>query len=412
MSDAKQVAERWVHALAEKDVAALDTLMTPEVGLREYGPEITRVLRGLDRVRPHLEADLSTTADTRIERLSVVGNGERAGVEYRVQRTLDERYTEEMRSAFLQVTDGRIHTLDIYRTAPMPSAHREGWMASADITEEEVGRVFDEGPYFFDIREWIPPHTDYTAQMRVVWGGTGDAHPGSNFVYGFRYPADEADERIEALIERFRERDIGFTWYLSPYDEPPDLAERLERHGLILAGDQWQMARIGLEPTEIRTNERVTIELLDGTDEDAVDDMLRITARSFNWTAEQLAERRAGTLERLRDPRVKDRELLFLARLDGQAIGYAKLFLEGGIAYLGGAAVEPEARNQRIYSTLLAKRLRVAHERGYHVAAIHSEPMSRRVVSKYGFRPYGRTMKYGWMPVPDHNVIRGLVAQE
>jgi len=52
-----------------------------------------------------------------------------------------------------------------------------------------------------------------------------------------RWTAEEADRRIEEIIAYHRDRNIGFQWWVTPYDTPADLRARLERHGLVLAGD-------------------------------------------------------------------------------------------------------------------------------------------------------------------------------
>ncbi len=65
-----------------------------------------------------------------------------------------------------------------------------------------------------------------------------------------------------------------------------------------------------------------------------------------------------------------------------------------------------------VYSTLLRRRLKQAHARAYHIAAIHAEPMPRRVVARYGFKQYGRIHTYAWMPVVDLDVIRTLVSED
>jgi predicted acetyltransferase len=117
-------------------------------------------------------------------------------------------------------------------------------------------------------------------------------------------------------------------------------------------------------------------------------------------------------LERLQNPAMREEDIAYLARLNGTPVAQAVLQLRAGIAYLGGAATLPEYRGRRIYSTLLRRRLEDARARGYHIAAIDAEPMSRRVVSRYGFKEYGRTYVYGWMPVIDMDVIRSLVPDE
>jgi GNAT superfamily N-acetyltransferase len=215
------------------------------------------------------------------------------------------------------------------------------------------------------------------------------------------------------MIAYHRDRDIGFTWYVAPDNTPADLRERLERHGLVLAGDQATMARVGHDNLDdIPINPDVTVEVLDGSDLAAIEAGLQITARCFNWTSEQLDQWRVGTVERLQNPAMREEDIAYLARLNGTPVAQAVLQLRAGIAYLGGAATLPEYRGRRIYSTLLRRRLEDARARGYHIAAIDAEPMSRRVVARYGFKEYARTYVYGWMPVMDLDVIRSLVPDE
>jgi hypothetical protein len=50
-------------------------------------------------------------------------------------------------------------------------------------------------------------------------------------VGGKRWTAEEADRKIEETIAYHRERNIGFQWWVTPYDTPTDLRARLERVG-------------------------------------------------------------------------------------------------------------------------------------------------------------------------------------
>jgi predicted N-acetyltransferase YhbS len=409
---AHTLARVFVDALSARDWTALARVLTPDVGLREYTSDHLRVLRGFEKLVAHFQAEVDTYPDLSAELLSAVGDDERAAVEYRVQYTLDGRYVEEYRAAFLQLRDGQAHTLDVYRTAPQPSAHRRGWIAPPTVTPEEIVRIFDEGQYGWDLRDPLAPTANAWRGLRGRYFWSNDPHPGSNITAGFRWPAAVADAKIEEMIERYRSRGLGFTWFVSPFDEPADLAERLERHGLILAGDQVGMARVGLDPVDIPVNPRVAIEVIEPTRDDQIEAMYRIVATCFNFTLEQTEQRRAGHFERYRNPKTYENEINYLARVDGEPVGEAALWFGLGIAYLGGASVLPQYRNQKIYSTLLARRLRDAHERGYHVATIHAEPMSRRVVARYGFQPYARFLIYAWMPEPDLDVIRSLVPQD
>ena len=180
---------------------------------------------------------------------------------------------------------------------------------------------------------------------------------------------------------------------------------------MILAGDAAMMARLGLDNLDLPTNPACTVEILDGSDEDAFDAALTIAKVCFNWTDQQVVEQRPGLLERLRNPKFRERDMTYLARLAGQPAAFGRVQLQGGIAYLDGAATLPELRGRKIYSTLLRRRLEAARTRGYHLAAINAEPLSRGIVAHYGFKEYSRIYLYGWMPVIDVAVIKSLVPQ-
>ncbi len=398
--------------MAANDPARYADVLDEQAGIRVWHSRGLDVRRPRERVVACLMEEWTGWPDASLEPLSLVAEGQCAAVEFRIQATENERYVEHNRTAILQVRDGKVQTIDLYCPEPVPSAHRGAWIAPATLSESELNHIFESFQYAFDAREWIPPNASWTGGLRGGRNGSGDAHPGSNGVGGVRWSEAEADRRIAEMIEYHRERNIGFQWFVGPFDTPRDLCERLERHGMRLAGDQVFMARIGLEPSDIPANPMAEVEVIDGTNDASIEASLQIIARSFNWTPEQIDERRQGFFERLRNPRVKDKVIGYLARLGGVPAAAAALVLRGGIAYLGGAATLPEYRNQKLYSTLLLQRLADAHARGYHIAALHAGPMSRRVVSRYRFKEYARFHLYGWMPEMDEKVIKSLVPDE
>ena len=412
MSDSHTLSRQFLAAVAANDAAAYEAVLAPDAALRMWHWRGLDVRRPRKRVVARLMEEWSAWPDASLEVLSVVADGDRTALEFRIQTTEDQRYVEHNRAAFLTSADNQVKTIDLYCPEPVPSAHRGHWIAPATLSDPELEQLFESFQYTFDAREWVPPNANWSGSLRGGRGGSGDAHPGSNGVGGVRWTEDEADRRIEELIDFHRQRGIGFQWYVGPSDTPRDLAARLERHGFMLAGDQAFMARIGLEPADIPENPRATVELIDGSSDEVIEDSLQIIARSFNWTPQQVEERRPGFFEGVRNPRMREKEIGYLARLDGKPVATAALVLRGGIAYMGGAATLAEHRGQKLYSTLLRRRLADAHARGYHIAAIHAEPMSRRVVQRYGFTERARFHIYGWMPVMDAAVIKSLVPDE
>lgn len=412
MTDFTQIAHEFLDALASNDPARYDRVLHPEVGMRRWNPTGNRIERPRARVIHHLTEEWSAWNDASLETLTIVTNDTHIAIEFRIQATENARYVEHIRSAFLKLKDGQIVTIDLYCPTPFPSAHRRGWIASAQQTDDDVRKLFEAWQHSFDIRETIPSNYSGIGGLDSWMGGTGGAHPGSNGIGSVKWNAEEADQKIEGVIEYYRQQNVGFNWMVNPFDTPADLRERLERHGLVLAGDQALMARVGLDNLDIPINSDIEIELIDGTNDETIEARLQIVGTCFNWTKEQIDARRPQFFERAKDAKVRENEIGFIARLNGTPVADSRVILSTGIAYLGGASTLPEYRGRHIYSTLLRKRLEVAHTRGYNVAMIHAEPMSRRVVSKYGFKEYGKAYMYAWMPVIDMQVIKSLVPDD
>src|SRR5512147_2691148 len=302
MADLKQLAQDFLAALASNDAARYAAVLHEEVGLRLNRWDGREVYRPRTRVMGRLLEEWSSWPDPTLESFDVVAQGNRAAVEFRIQATENDRYVEHNRSVFLTIKDDQITTIDLYCPEPMPSAHRKGYIAPANMSDDEVRRLFESMMNSGDVREWIRPNSNWRGSLRGGQGGSGDAHPGANFVGGKRWTAAEADRKIEETIAYHRDRNIGFQWWVAPFDTPADLPQRLEKHGLVLAGDAAMMARLNLDQLDIPVNSAVQVKLVDGTDENLLDDIDHITQVCFNWTDEQVAENRPGMVERLRDP--------------------------------------------------------------------------------------------------------------
>lgn len=411
MSDLKQLAQDFLTALATNTAERYAEIFTDDVGMLIGRWDGGEVHRPQFRVVKRLIEEWSGWADPSVELLNVVGDDKLVAVEFRIQATENNRYVEHNRSAFLKIKEGKIEQIRMYCSEPIPSARRKGWIAPLSIADDDLRRVFESMMNSGDPYEWIGTDESGRWSLRGGMGGSGLPHPGSNGVGGVRWSAEEADRKIDETLEYHRQRNIGFQWWLAPDDRPIDLGQRLEKHGLILAGHAATMARKGLDALDIPGNPDVTVELLEGYDEAAIDAIAHITMICFNWTQEQIDERRPGWIERMRDERFRQREGNFLARINGQAAGYGRVMLQSGVAYMGGAGVLPEFRGQKVYSTLLRRRMEWAHEHNYHVAAINAEPLSRPIVERCGFKEYSRIYIYAWMPVIDLDVIKSLVPQ-
>jgi GNAT superfamily N-acetyltransferase len=415
MSATHDIAQQFLDALAANNAAAFEAVLAEDAGLRFLRWDGVEAYRPRQKVIDRLQAEWSSWPDARLECLSTLAEDERAALEFRIQATdpVSRRYVEHIRSAFLTLANDQVQTIDMYCPEPFPSAHRSGWIAPATLTDDETNRVLEETQFGFDSRAQFPPKIEGQLSLRRSQDTSGIAHPGSNSFGGTRWMESEADAQIAAVVEAHRQRDIGFMWWVAPNDTPADLCQRLEAHGLVLAGSAAVMVRRGLDDlAAIPINPDITVQPADVTRDEHMEAVLQIGAASFNWTPEQLPEWRANLLAMARNPYFHDKEFPYLAYLGGQPVGFGRVSLRAGLAFLSGAATLPEQRGRKVYSTLLRRRLEAARDRGYHLAAIQAEPMSRRVVARYGFVEYAKTLIYAWMPVIDMDVIRSLVPDE
>lgn len=416
MPDLADLARQLVTAAAAGDAAALHPLLHSDARLRWWGWQGAEAHRPRALVAARLAGEWPAAAGARLTLDTLTPAAERVIVEYRVQVTdpATGRCVEHPRALIATPLDGLLHTLDLYCAEPVPSAPRNPPPAPADTSDAELHRMFDQGRSTYDPRaHGVSLDRADLVSLRGGYSMGVDPHPASGFVGGARWSAAEADERIAAIIERFRAVDHGFQWWVSPYDTPLDLPARLERHGLLRAGGYEKMARRQLaDLSDIPDNPELEVVEVDGTDEAVFQATMHVIAVSFNAPPEQAASFAAHWRERLQDAAYRAKNIIYLARQGGQAAGAARLSLQGPLGYLVAGSTLPEFRGRHVYSTLLRRRLEAARDRGYHIVSLDAGPMSRRVVERYGFQPYGTTHVFGWMPVMDPAVIRTLVPDD
>lgn len=402
------MAAHLVRALASRDADALRELFDEDATLRVWDWQGAGAHRPIEFVLDELAEQSRDWIPGTLEIFRVLADETSAAMDFRVQcrdgaAALDQGY-----AVFIEFADGRVRTVDLHGSRPLAAAER-GRIFPASLSEEERHAVVAGYTNRWDIREFVAPNAGYRRTPRLSRYWTKLAHPGANFVRAADWSDAEADARIDEAIAWFRERGMGIQWMVGPDDRPGDLGERLVRHGFVRAGDQVLMARWGLTNVDdIPVNPDIEMISLRGAPDELLEASLQINAVAFQWPEEQVDNERQGWFEDVRQEATRS----FMALIDGKPVADAHLYLQSGVAYLGGAATLPEYRNRKIYSTLLRKRLEVARQEGYEVAMIHAEPMSRRVVARFGFEPYATFDVYGWMEPMDLDVIATLVQDQ
>jgi MOSC domain-containing protein YiiM/GNAT superfamily N-acetyltransferase len=92
--------------------------------------------------------------------------------------------------------------------------------------------------------------------------------------------------------------------------------------------------------------------------------------------------------------------LLFLAELDGTAVGIGSLHLSANTGWLRGALVAPDARGRGIQRAIIAARIEAAIDAGCDLVGAQADPgeVSARNLARMGLRPLGPENNYEYVP--------------
>jgi GNAT superfamily N-acetyltransferase len=198
---------------------------------------------------------------------------------------------------------------------------------------------------------------------------------GFNDVAYSRLKDEEADGVIDATIAEYARLDLEFRWIVSPDSTPLDLADRLERRGLI-RHEVSGMVRATNAFEAPRIEGDIAVEHIELKSEAAFS---HVTARGWKMDEASLA-----TYHRLvlAEP---ERHHLFLARLNGEPAASASYVAGEDSAYLMGGVVLPAFRGRGLYRSLVATRVRHARDRGLSLATCHAGRMSAPILERLGF---------------------------
>lgn len=187
---------------------------------------------------------------------------------------------------------------------------------------------------------------------------------------------DEADAVIDRTIAEYQRLGLEFRWFVGPDSGPADLAERLERRGLVrheISG----MARQIDAPDGPWTDAGITVEHVDPITEPAFS---RVTAVGWKMDEGSLAAYHRHVLSQ-----PARGHHMFLARLDGEPAGTASYVANVHSAYLMGGVVLPQFRGRGLYRALVGARLRHALGRGISLATCQAGRMSAPILERLGF---------------------------
>lgn len=205
--------------------------------------------------------------------------------------------------------------------------------------------------------------------------------PGANFIQFSQLDEVNADAIIQEQIDYFKPMNQPFDWKIYDYDQPPDLRDRLLRHGFE-PDEPGAVMVLDLQQAPADLLRPVTADIRILTRKEQLKDVIRVEEKvwdgSFDWIYERMGAHLAipGYLS------------IHTAYLDDVPVstGWTYFYPNSAFAGLWGGSTVPAFRGQGFYTAILSTRVQEALRRGYRFLIIEAGPMSRPIVEKHGFQ--------------------------
>lgn len=213
----------------------------------------------------------------------------------------------------------------------------------------------------------------------VTWVVTGVDSNDYNGIVQARMTAAEADGIVPALVQQFREQQLPALWHIDLATQPADLAQRLDRLGCTRLAPgvcmAAELARVALVAPSVA-----------GLSVTPVADAADLAAWIDVWVAGDDEPRQPR--ERLYAALGLDAQQPlrhYLARLDGQPVGVAQVFLGQRAAGLYSVAVLPSFRRRGIGTALTLVAFSAARAAGYAIGVLGPSPEGQPMYRRLGF---------------------------
>ena len=231
---------------------------------------------------------------------------------------------------------------------------------------------------------WLPPEPSH-AVVRAD-GFCLVTYGRSAWVHRVRLDGEAVEPAVEEVRALLRARGLDeVTWWAGERSTPPDLADRLERLGLV-PDDPAAMTTLAVAAPPAG-EPRVETRRVETFEE-------HLTALEIDWAAfdlapEERSRRRAAARAAWPLIAADGRSAVFLAYLGGEPVGFGRAVYAPWAGLLLGGATVPEARGRGVYTSLVHARWRESVARGVPRLVVSAGPMSAPILERLGFRRLG-----------------------
>ena len=202
---------------------------------------------------------------------------------------------------------------------------------------------------------------------------------------------NEIDQKIQETIHYFESKSLPFTWQVDPQSTPQDLADRLEKAGLVRQESPGMAIEI---ENLVHPQEPVGFRYERATSLEKIEEYGKLLVKAyglpeFGWDFLVTGLTRIGVVEDFQH---------YIGYLDDRPVGTSSIFYAVGVAGLYNVSTLPEARGNRVGSVMSAIPFADAVDRGYKIGILHSTRMGYNVYRRLGFQEICKLIRYQWNP--------------
>ena len=233
---------------------------------------------------------------------------------------------------------------------------------------------------------------------RLNWVYTGTSFS-FNRVFGARLSDREADKKkIKHIIDFFEKKNALAVWLIGRSSKPCDLGERLDRYGFkyseTLTDMYIDLCAVNLDPF-LRDKQEFNVIKVSNQNEHSVWINTSCKGRGVNAEIDQI------NCHKIFENMKYDNSLpyqYFLGYYKDNPVCTCILFAGESGAGLHCISTIPEWRNHGFANAITSCALKDAHLSGYNIAFLQANVSSENIYKKIGFKEYGRTKIYVYMP--------------
>jgi ribosomal protein S18 acetylase RimI-like enzyme len=180
-------------------------------------------------------------------------------------------------------------------------------------------------------------------------------------------------------------------WRVGPDSTPDNLGRRLEEGGFKYADDALAMA-VDLGHFDIDEEAPAHIQIEAVRDDPGLREWTSIGAEGFGFPA--FAEEPVFAMHRALGLEPERSHQMYLAHVDGAAVGMATLVTDCGVATLQNLATRENARRHGVGMALTRHVMREGRKRGLATGVLQASTMGQGIYRNIGFREVGRVLEF------------------